>query len=232
MYQPSTLCHPPKPTFNESQPYVYLAIASNNQDLNPPLYSSYHLSFTSSLPRALLEELASLILQADPTGQTAQLISSVHDQYLDFIVPSPNLFSLVPKRPAQGVDSRPSYVVLNDPKAGEQDIESEVDRVAKGLFSVILTMSKSFNGHELTTDVIPLIRCPRGNAAEMVARKLDAKLRDYIASSRAEVAGLQRPRELIQISRIPAKDSPRYSRPQSRSHPHALSLVDVSGARA
>lgn len=67
----------------------------------------------------------------------------MHDQYLDFLVPSPNLFSLVPKKPAPGLDARPSYVVLNDPKAGEQEIEQEVDRVAKGLFSVILTMSAS-----------------------------------------------------------------------------------------
>lgn len=31
---------------------------------------------------------------------------------------------------------------------------------------------------------LPLIRAPRGNAAEMVARKLDTKLRDHLAASR------------------------------------------------
>lgn len=31
---------------------------------------------------------------------------------------------------------------------------------------------------------LPLIRAPRGNAAEMVARKLDSRLRDHVASSR------------------------------------------------
>lgn len=121
------------------------------------MYSSYHLSFTSSLPRSLLEELASLILANDPTGGTGQLISSVHDQFLDFLVPSPNLFSLLPRREtkpeANGVskkgaqpkekevEGRASYVVLNDPKANELDIEEEIDRVARGLFSVIVTMS-------------------------------------------------------------------------------------------
>jgi len=127
------------------------------QDLNPPLYSSYHLSFTSSLPRSLLEELASLILANDPTGSTGQLISSVHDQFLDFLVPSPNLFSLLPRRETKQetngvvgkkgaapkekeVEGRASYVVLNDPKANELDIEEEIDRVARGLFSVIVTM--------------------------------------------------------------------------------------------
>lgn len=175
------------------------------------MYSSYHLSFTSTLPRSLLEELASLILANDPSGSTGQLISSVHDQYLDFLVPSQNLFSLLPRRttlpdtnpPKKGsqskpkeIEDRPSYAVLNDPKAGELEIESEVERVAKGLFSVIVTMG-----------FIPVIRCPRGNAAEMVARQLDKKLRDHLAASSQRggrdaygsdgLSSLQRPCELI-----------------------------------
>ena len=40
------------------------------------------------------------------------------------------------------VEGRPSYTVLNDPKAGEVEIEEEVERVAKGLFSVIITMGE------------------------------------------------------------------------------------------
>jgi len=50
------------------------------------------------------------------------------------------------------VDGKPSYVVLNDPRAGEVEIEEEVERVAKGLFSVVVTMgeiSKAFFGSEL-----------------------------------------------------------------------------------
>ncbi|KAL1407574.1 Vesicle trafficking between the ER and Golgi [Vanrija albida] len=176
------------------------------EDLNPPLYSSYHLSFTSTLPRPLLEELASLILANDPTGQAGQLISSVHDQFLDFVVPSPSLFSLLPRRevkhesngsggkksikgPEKEIDGKPSYVVLNDPKVTEVEIEEEVERIAKGLFSVIVTMG-----------TVPIIRSPRGNAAEMVARKLDSKLRDHISSSSSQRGGssfgadsLQRP---------------------------------------
>jgi hypothetical protein len=98
-------------------------------------------------------------LADDPSGSTGQLISSVHDQFLDFLVPSPNLFSLLPRREikqdANGtvgkkgqapkereVEGRPSYVVLNDPRASELDIEEEVERVAKGLFSVAVTMGE------------------------------------------------------------------------------------------
>lgn len=179
------------------------------QDLNPPLYSSYHLSFTSTLPRPLLEELASLILTNDPTGQTGQLISSVHDQFLDFLVPSPSLFSLLPRRETvsqpngaskkgalvkdKEVPGKPSYVVLNQPKAVEEDIMAEVERIAKGLFSVIVTMG-----------IVPIIRAPRDNAAEMVARQLDTKLREHIASTSSQRGGagfggdsLQRPCESL-----------------------------------
>ena len=112
------------------------------------------------MPRSLLEELASLILSNDPTGGTGQLIQSVHDQFLDFVVPSANLFSLLPRREfkqeANGVsgkrgarpkdkevDGKPSYSVLNDPRATEVDIEEETERVAKGLFSVVVTMGGS-----------------------------------------------------------------------------------------
>lgn len=146
-----------------------------------------------------------MILTNDPTGQTGQLISSVYDQFLDFLVPSPNLFSLLPRREqvpeANGaskkggalkekeVEGPPSYVVLNRPKAIEEDIMAEVERIAKGLFSVIVTMG-----------VVPIIRCPRDNAAEMVARQLDTKLRDHISSTSSQRGGpgfggdsLQRP---------------------------------------
>ncbi|WVO15558.1 hypothetical protein L204_103218 [Cryptococcus depauperatus] len=167
------------------------------QDLKPPLYSSYYLAFTSALPRSLLEELASLILANDPTGQTGQLITSVTDQFLDFVVPSPNLFSLLPRRELkenagkikdEWAEGKDSYIILNDPRATELAIEEEVERIAKGLFSVIITMNMT-----------PIIRCPRGNAAEMVARRLDSKLRDQIASSSSRGArdyssdSLQRP---------------------------------------
>jgi hypothetical protein len=98
-----------------------------------------------------------LILANDPSGSTGQLITSVHDQFLDFLVPSSNLFSLLPRREikieANGtvgkkgakpkekeVEGRASYAVLNDPRANELQIEEEIDRVARGLFSVIVTM--------------------------------------------------------------------------------------------
>lgn len=134
----------------------------------------------------MLEELAALVAR-DGTGD---LITQVLDQYLDFLVPSPSLFSLVapPKQPAvQGTapptsptgasltfpqPSYSSYTVLNSPKTAEAEIEDEIERIASGLFSAIAT-----------TGQVPYIRCPRGNAAEMVAKKLEQKIRDQLLGS-------------------------------------------------
>ncbi|KAI0698407.1 Sec1-like protein [Cerioporus squamosus] len=151
------------------------------QDLEKGLYESYHLNFVEPLPRALLEELAAAVAR-DGTGE---LVEQVLDQYLSFIAPSPSLFSLIPPTNAAPASSsnaaagpstpsslHSSYMLLNSPSSTEQQIEEEVERIATGLFSVVATM-----GH------VPIIRAPRGNAAEMIAKKLEQKIRDAILSS-------------------------------------------------
>ncbi|KAH9898282.1 Sec1-like protein [Cubamyces lactineus] len=152
-----------------------------SQDLEKGLYESYHLNFVEPLPRALLEDLAAAVAK-DGTGE---LVEQVLDQYLSFIAPSPSLFSLIPP-PNTSATSTPNavagpsvpslphstYAILNSPASTEQQIEEEIERVATGLFSVVVTM-----GH------VPIIRAPRGNAAEMIAKKLEQKIRDAILSS-------------------------------------------------
>jgi hypothetical protein len=123
----------------------------------------------------------------------------VVDQYLSFIAPSPSLFSLLPPpSPTPSVTSPispvppsavTSYQLLNSPSSTEQQIEEEIERVASGLFSavattglyptsqVILRLIDHFIGH------VPFIRAPRGNAAEMIAKRLEGKIRDAILSS-------------------------------------------------
>ncbi|KAK4759846.1 hypothetical protein SAY87_022977 [Trapa incisa] len=127
-------------------------------DASQYLYDSFHLNFSFSIPRPLLEDLASGTLNSD----SIQRISKVHDQYLEFITLENNLFSL-----AQSL----CYVQLNDPSAGDRDIEEIVERIVSGLFSVLATLA-----------VVPIIRCPRGGPAEMVATALDQKLRDHLLS--------------------------------------------------
>lgn len=126
-----------------------------------------------------------------------EFVEQIYDQYLDFVVLEPTLFSLLPgpSNPANvqaapskriqdasgtsttaASNSRTIYEMLNDPKATESDIEEVVDRVALGLMNVIATLGQ-----------VPIIRCPRGNAAEMVAHKLDARLRDQVHSRTSNI---------------------------------------------
>lgn len=86
-----------------------------------------------------------------------------------------------------------SYYILNSPASTEQHIEEEIERIAAGLFSVMVTFGQ-----------VPYIRAPRRNAAEMVARKLDQMIRDHLlnsartghslfSSDATGIGGLQRP---------------------------------------
>lgn len=127
-------------------------------DASRSLYDSFHLNFSSSIPRPLLEDLASGTLNSDSINR----IAKVHDQYLEFVTLEDNLFSLAQKS---------SYVQLNDPSAGDREIEEIVEKIVGGLFCVLATLA-----------VVPIIRCPRGGPAEMVASALDQRLRDHLLS--------------------------------------------------
>ncbi|KAL8150291.1 hypothetical protein V2J09_020099 [Rumex salicifolius] len=122
------------------------------------LYDLFHLNFSSSIPRPLLEDIASNTLRSDSIHR----ISKVHDQYLEFVTLEDSLFSLADKN---------CFVQLNDPSAGDKEIEAIVERIVGGLFCVLSTLA-----------VVPIIRCPRGGPAEMVASALDQKLRDHLIS--------------------------------------------------
>ena len=115
-------------------PVVYLVepTATNlehiTQDLQKGLYSPAYINFLSSISRPLLEDFATQTAQA----RTAESISQVYDQYLNFIVSEPNLFSL-----GMGKDT---YWTMNSAQTSDDDIDSNIDRVVSGLFSVAVTM--------------------------------------------------------------------------------------------
>ncbi|CAM8917458.1 unnamed protein product [Rhodiola kirilowii] len=142
--------------------YFVQATQSNIQrivsDASKSLYDVFHANFSSSIPRPLLEDLASGTLSSDSIHR----ISKVHDQYLEFVTLEENLFSLAQES---------CYVQLNDPSAGDKEIEEIVERIVSGLFCVLATLA-----------VVPIIRCPRGGPAEMVAAGLDQRLRDHLLS--------------------------------------------------
>lgn len=145
-------------------------------DASRSLYDTFHLNFSFSIPRPLLEDLASGTLNSDSVHR----ISKVHDQYLEFVTLEDNLFSLAQKS---------CYLQLNDPSAGDREIEEIVEKIVSGLFCVLATLA-----------VVPIIRCPRDGPAEMVASALDQRLRDHLLSKNnlfseggSSVSSFQRP---------------------------------------
>ncbi|KAJ9247308.1 hypothetical protein DTO207G8_8187 [Paecilomyces variotii] len=148
-------------------PVVYLVeptpvnIQLITSDLSRGLYSPAYVNFLSSIPRPLLEDFASQIAS---TG-TAEYVAQVYDQYLNFVVAEPDLFSL-------GM-GRDVYWKINSSETTDEDLDATVDKIVSGLFSVSVTMGS-----------IPIIRCPKGGPAELIATKLDRKLRDHILNSK------------------------------------------------
>ncbi|EGC45213.1 golgi transporter Sly1 [Histoplasma capsulatum var. duboisii H88] len=130
-------------------------------DLSRDIYCRAYVNFISSVPRPLLEDFASQIAS---TG-TSEKVAQVYDQYLNFIVSEPDLFSL-----GMGKDM---YWKLNSAKTTDEELDNMIDRIVSGLFSVSVTMGS-----------IPIIRCPKGGASELIATKLDRKLRDHILNSK------------------------------------------------
>jgi hypothetical protein len=130
-------------------------------DLSRKLYSPAYINFLTSIPRPLLEDFATSTASSD----TAEHIAQVYDQYLNFIVSEPDLFSL-------GMGKN-SYWTMNSAETTDEELSMAVEKIVSGLFSVVVTMG-----------AIPIIRCPKGAAAEMVAVRLDRKLRDHILNSK------------------------------------------------
>lgn len=97
-------------------------------DLSRGLYSPAYVNFLSSVPRPLLEDFASQIASSG----SAEHVAQVFDQYLNFIVAEPDLFSL-----GLGNDS---YWKINSAQTSDEDLDDVVDKIVSGLFDVSVTM--------------------------------------------------------------------------------------------
>lgn len=149
------------------------------EDAQRGLYDSFHLNFSTHLSRPLLEKLAGAVVGSGAAARVAKL----HDQHTQFVSLEGGLFTL-------GLAD--TYLQLNDPGARDSQVEAAVGAVVEGLFCVLATLG-----------VVPIIRCPKGGAAEHVASQLDAKLRDALkargglfneaATGSGLAASLQRP---------------------------------------
>ncbi|KRX91229.1 Sec1 family domain-containing protein 1, partial [Trichinella pseudospiralis] len=135
------------------------------KDLAGGMYESYYLNFISPLSRPLLEDVATVAVETNSVSQ----IQKVFDQYLSFISLEDDLFVL-----KKYTDENPfSFYAMNRPQVDSGAMEEIVNAIVDGLFSVCVTLG-----------AVPYIRCPRGNAAELVAGKLNTKIRDSLLDGR------------------------------------------------
>jgi len=142
-------------------------------DCAKALYQSFDMNFTPGIPRLLLEELASRSLEC---GAQMRRIS---DQHLNFASLEDGFFSLLLPR---------AYLQLNSPDTTLETVAAVIDEIVAGLFSVIVTLGP-----------VPMLRYPKGGAAEMVAsrlgRRLHAELKGHpgLFGEGTSASSLQRP---------------------------------------
>ena len=109
-------------------------------DLAQNLYADAYVNFLYSISRPAMEEFAADIAMAG----TSESIAQVFDQYLNFIVAEPDLFSLVM--------GRETFWALNSATTEDEKLDSMIDRIVTGLFSVAVTMGRLPNFRTVTKD--------------------------------------------------------------------------------
>ncbi|XP_018571692.1 protein sly1 homolog [Anoplophora glabripennis] len=135
-----------------------------NQDFQTGVYDIYHLNFISPISRQKLEDLATAAIAANCVAN----IHKVFDQYVNFISLEDDMFILKHQH-----SDAISYYNINKGDIKDTEMGSIMNSVVEGLFSVFVTLG-----------TVPIIRSPKGNAAEMVAKQLDKKLRDNLFDAR------------------------------------------------
>ncbi|XP_008397133.1 sec1 family domain-containing protein 1-like [Poecilia reticulata] len=88
-----------------------------------------------------------------PTEENIDRICQVFDQYLNFITLEDDMFILCHQN-----KELISYHAINRADIQDTDMEAIMDTIVDSLFCFFVTLG-----------AVPIIRCPRGNAAEMVA---------------------------------------------------------------
>ncbi|KAI4463368.1 vesicle protein sorting-associated [Holotrichia oblita] len=151
-------------------PAIYFCVPNDenlgriSQDFQRGIYDIYHLNFISPITRQKLEDIASAAIQSSCVAN----IHKVYDQYINFISLEDDMFILK----HQGSDDL-SYYSINRSDIKDTEIDFIMDSIVDSLFSVFVTLG-----------TVPIIRSPKGNAAEMVAKKLDKKLRENLFDAR------------------------------------------------
>ncbi|KAH8377973.1 hypothetical protein KR093_008220, partial [Drosophila rubida] len=154
-------------------PAVYFCLPTDEnldriqQDFSNGLYDIYHLNFLAPITRSKIENLAAAALHA---GCVAN-IHRVYDQYVNFISLEDDFFILKHQQ-----SDKLSYYAINRANTRDEEMEALMDSIVDSLFALFVTLGN-----------VPIIRCPRNSAAEMVARKLEKKLRENLWDARANL---------------------------------------------
>jgi len=127
-------------------------------DCATPMYSQVHLNFLSHLSESSMDFLAKGCLAAN----CVSAVASVADLHTNFISVEDALFSLNHKN---------SYIAFNNSYISNEEAAENVEKTVDGLFSMVVTLGK-----------IPIIRCPKASAAEIIARKLYDRIHKELAS--------------------------------------------------
>jgi hypothetical protein len=125
------------------------------RDCSKNLYKSARISCCGRMERATMEQFASLVVTTGGLGR----VESLMDNYVDFVSLEGRLFHLGVKE---------SYCLYNHHAVGEEEMNGYMERICTGLYSVVATLG-----------VLPVIRCERGGAAEMVCRRLCKLLEEH-----------------------------------------------------
>lgn len=151
-------------------PVIYFVLPTEEnirrlcQDFKNQLYDQFYLNFITPISRQKLEVLATTAFQTSVTSS----ISKVFDQYSNFVSLEEEFFVL-----REFDRDSISYYAINRGDVKEQEVDSVMSNIVDGLFSIFVTLN-----------VIPVIRCPKGNAADMLAHKLEKKLREALQDTR------------------------------------------------
>ncbi|KAK9870344.1 hypothetical protein WA026_006428 [Henosepilachna vigintioctopunctata] len=135
-----------------------------SQDFQKGVYDFYHLNFISPITRQKLEDLASAAIVTNSVAN----IQKVYDQYVNYISLEDDMCILKHQK-----SDNISYYAINKGDIKDTEMDNILDSIVDSLFSVFVTLG-----------TVPIIRSPKGNAAELVSKKLDKKLRENLFDAR------------------------------------------------
>ncbi|KAL3267291.1 hypothetical protein HHI36_011422 [Cryptolaemus montrouzieri] len=135
-----------------------------SQDFQKSIYDIYHLNFISPISRQKLEDLASAAIISNSVAN----VHKVYDQYVNFISLEEDMCILKHQK-----SDNLSYYAINKGDIKDTEMDNIIDSIVDSLFSAFVTSGS-----------VPIIRSPKGNAAELVAIKLDKKLRENLYDAR------------------------------------------------